>query len=290
MIYFYTNTKMFKNCRETEEYLCQLKELLQDIPRSKMELSVMPPFTALYKAREILEKRKDSSGNTDGTFASAESENSQWNLTHSAESQLQLCNIILGAQNVCGESEREYTGEISASMLKEAGVQLVMVGHSERRRKLGETDEMINRKIHKALEQEIIVLLSVSETLFEKQSGIPDETLRIQLKKALAGVKAEQLPLVRILYEPAWAVGASGQKPTAEYAEQKHLVIKKCLSELYGLETGMKIPVIYGGSVNEENACEIITQPHVDGLGIGRSAWDAQRFNRIIRMAMKIKQ
>ena len=119
MIYFYTNTKMFKNCRETEEYLCQLKELTKDIPKSEMELSVMPSFTALYKAREILSDRSS---------------------------------IILGAQNVCGESEREYTGEISAAMLKEAGAELVMVGHSERRRKLGETDEMINRKIHKAIQ------------------------------------------------------------------------------------------------------------------------------------------
>jgi triosephosphate isomerase len=253
-LYFCTNTKMFKSLAETLDYVDKLENLTSDIAMEEMELAVMPSYTALYP---VCRSRTSS-------------------------------RILIGAQNVCPDDRKELTGEISAPMLAELGVGLVMAGHSERRRLLKETDEQINAKLLSAVDCGLIGMLSISERLEEKEAGVSSEVLRMQLKTGLRGIKAEQVKLLRILYEPAWAVGNAGMSASAEYAQEQHHTIRMCLKELYGEKQGAEIPIIYGGSVSIKNANELILQQDIDGLGIGRNAWDADNFNRIIRQVRQL--
>lgn len=252
-IYFCTNTKMYKGYQETLDYLMELKQLTEDIDWRDIELSVMIPYTTLYQGKQIL----------------------------------QNSSILLGAQNMCWEQTGPYTGEISPLMLQELGVKSVLLGHSERRNLFGESDEKINRKVRSALAHEMVAFFSISDTEADKRKHQSDDILCKQLKIGLCGVEKEQVSKVRILYEPSWAIGEKGIFPTIDFIKARHVTIKKCLCELWGKEVAMQIPVIYGGSVCYENAWNLIRQENVDGLGIGRNAWDPKNFNRIIRMVLK---
>ena len=254
-LYFGTNLKMYKDIQETTSYLKELQNLTKDISRDEIELFVIPSYTSLSDANSCVDR----------------------NL------------IKLGAQNMCWEEEGQFTGEISPKMLRELNLDLVMMGHSERRHIFGETDEMLNKKVKCALDNNFIALLCIGETIENKNYGISDEILRIQLKKGLFEIPEDKLTKVWIAYEPVWAIGVNGIPATSEYAEEKHKVIKECLKELFG-EAGEKIPVLYGGSVNPSNAGELIVQPSIDGLFIGRSAWNAIAFNELIRNTKKIYQ
>jgi len=248
-IFFCTNTKMSMSHSETLSYLAELENLAGDlIDDGQIELSVMPSFTALHEAR-----------------------------AHAGR-------ILLGAQNVCAESGIEHTGEIPARMLKELGTDIVLVGHSERRRMYGDTNQQLRKKIRCVLDEDMKVMLSISETAPDKERGISPEVLRIQLRECLSGLdEGEIRGRLEVLYEPAWAIGASGKSAPPDYAGRMHHVIRGCLKELFGAEQGAEIPILYGGSVNPENACGFIGQKEIDGLGIGRSAWNAQVFNHMIR-------
>ena len=250
-LYIGTNTKMYKTIAQTVDFIDRLGRHAADIPREEMALFVIPSFTALETAAK-----------------------------HAAPA-----GILLGAQNMGWEDEGQFTGEISPLMLKEVGVRVVEIGHSERRRVLGETDEQENRKVLCALRHDFIPLLCIGETGAEKDAGIADEILRIQLKRGLHGVKPIQAKGLWIAYEPVWAIGASGVPASKEYAEERHLVIRSTLVELFGGEGGA-IPVLYGGSVNNDNAADLLAMPTVDGLFIGRSAWDADNLNRILRAVL----
>lgn len=250
-IYFGTNLKMYKNIRETTEYLKALSRLTEDLNRDSMELFVIPSYTSLSAAAQI----------TDKQF------------------------ITLGAQNMCWEEKGTFTGEISPLMLQEIGIGLVMIGHSERRHVFGETDEEENRKVTCALNHGMTALLCVGETAKEKDYNISDEVIRTQLKIGLSHIPVSQISRLWIAYEPVWAIGESGTPASAEYAEEKHQTIKNCLTELFG-EAGSEIPVLYGGSVNPDNAVPLISQPSIDGLFTGRSAWDASSFDSLIRKAL----
>ncbi|MGE5614996.1 MAG: triose-phosphate isomerase [Bacillota bacterium] len=249
-LYFGTNLKMYKNINETVSYLKELENCTKDISRDEIELFVIPSYTSLESASSCIDRRF----------------------------------IKLGAQNMCWEEEGQFTGEISPKMLKELNLDLVMIGHSERRHIFGETDRMCNWKVKSALNHGFIALLCIGETQEEKNYNISDEVLRSQLKIGLHEVSTDRLPGVWIAYEPVWAIGTSGIPATPDYAEEKHKVIRECLLELYG-EAGERIPVLYGGSVNPSNAVEMIKQPSIDGLFIGRSAWNAKAFNDLIRSA-----
>lgn len=251
-IYFGTNLKMYKNIKETTEYLKTLSQLTEDISRGSMELFVIPSYTSLSAAAQFTDKQL----------------------------------ITLGAQNMCWEEKGTFTGEISPLMLQEMGIGLVMIGHSERRHVLGETDEEENQKVKCALNHGMTALLCVGETAKEKDYKISDEVIRTQLKIGLSDIPASQLSRLWIAYEPVWAIGESGIPASAEYAEEKHQTIRNCLTELFG-ESGNQIPVLYGGSVNPDNAASLISQPSVDGLFTGRSAWEASAFNALIRKARK---
>lgn len=251
-LFFGTNLKMYKTIADTVDYLQKLVSNTKDISRDRIELFVIPSYTSLNKSVESVDRNY----------------------------------IKLGAQNMCWEDQGQFTGEISPLMLKELELDLVMIGHSERRHLFGESDVEENKKVRSALNHGLIALLCIGETLEEKNFGISEEVLRTQLKIGLHDVPASQISNLWIAYEPVWAIGVNGIPATADYAEEMHRAIKKCLEELYGDES-RKIPVLYGGSVNRENADELIVQPSIDGLFTGRSAWQADEFDRLIRSALK---
>ena len=248
-LYFGTNTKMYKTIENTVSFLNRLNELTKDIPDSKMELFVIPSFTALSAARKEIGNGR----------------------------------ILLGAQNMGWEDEGQFTGEISPIMLKEIGLDIVMIGHSERRHVLNETDFEEEKKVAKALEHGFAPLLCIGETLQQKEYGLSKEVLKTQLKIGLHSVKTEDAERLMIAYEPVWSIGVNGIPASADYAQEMHVVIKEQLIELFGKEIAAKIPVLYGGSVNINNCVELSHQKDIDGLFIGRSAWDADNFNKIIR-------
>lgn len=251
-----TNTKMYKTIAQTVDFLTCLHKLTSDIDRKQIEIFVIPSFTTLENARNCVPKSS----------------------------------ITIGAQNMCWEDEGQFTGEISPLMLKEVGVDLVEIGHSERRHVFHETNLEENKKILCALRHNFTGLLCIGETLEEKNYGISDEVLRTQLKIGLCGVNPEQVHHLWVAYEPVWAIGVNGIPASKEYASEKHWVIRKTLVELFGKEKGNEIPILYGGSVNPENASELIQMPEIDGLFIGRSAWQADNFNKIIREVLPLFQ
>ena len=212
-LYVGTNTKMFKTPSEAEQHIKRLLELTRDIPEAEIHRFIIPSYTSLHIAKPAGE------------------------------------NVIqIGAQNMGWEERGQFTGEISPLMLQELGIDLVMIGHSERRHILHE-----------------------------------------QLKIGLHQVTREQAESkLWIAYEPVWAIGVNGVPANPDYVEEIHSHIKKVLVELFGEEVSENIPVLYGGSVNNENATKLIIKPSVDGLFIGRSAWDADNFNKIIRDVMPL--
>jgi len=253
-IYLGTNTKMYKTISDTVAFLSELKELTADIDRTKMELFVIPSFTALEAAKRTV------------------SDNS----------------IKIGAQNMSWAEEGQFTGEISPIMLKEIGINIIEIGHSERRHVLGETDEEEKGKVLNAVKHDFTPLLCIGETLKQKDYGISDEILSMQLKIGLSEITKEQAKMLWVAYEPVWAIGVNGIPADEGYADEKHAVIKKTLISLFGEEIGSDIPVLYGGSVNNENAECLIKKPNIDGLFIGRSAWNADNFNKIIHAVIPL--
>lgn len=248
-LYLGTNTKMYKNIAQTRAFLKELSELTAGIGREQLELFVIPSYTAL----EAAQKAVSAAG------------------------------IRIGAQNMAWLDEGELTGEISPGMLKEVGVEIVEIGHSERRHVLGEDLEMIRKKVLCAAGHGFTTLLCVGETELEKRTGCMDEGLCVQLRSALYGFPAEYADRLWIAYEPVWAIGKNGAPASREYAEARHRTIRKVLCQKFGAETGGGIPLLYGGSVRLENAAGFIEMEHIDGLFIGRSAWDAKRFHTIIQ-------
>lgn len=246
-----TNTKMYKTSSETNKFVRRLCELTADISRDAFELFVIPSYTALEQA----------------------------NSCRSSEL------LKLGAQNMCWEEYGQYTGEISPLMLKEAGCDLVMIGHSERRHIFMETDEMERRKVRCALDHEFTALLCIGETEEEKNEDKSDEVLERQLRIGLADVHPDEADRIWIAYEPVWAIGVNGKPITVTYADEKLSMIRRTLKGIFG-EKGENIQIIYGGSVNPQNAEALSHCQDINGLFIGRSAWDADCFNALIRQVL----
>lgn len=176
--------------------------------------------------------------------------------------------IHVGAQNMHFEDSGAFTGEISAIMLKNAGVKYVIIGHSERREYFLETDEIVNKKVIKAIENDLIPIVCVGETLIQREQGIAFDFIRMQIKCALQNISKEQVENIVIAYEPIWAIG-TGKTATSQQAEEVCKVIRDTLSELYDTETANKIAIQYGGSVNTSNAKEIFNMPNIDGGLVG---------------------
>ncbi|MBM7623371.1 triosephosphate isomerase [Sporohalobacter salinus] len=178
--------------------------------------------------------------------------------------------------------EGAYTGEISPLMLDEIGVDIVELGHSERRQYYNENNIDINKKAKTALDFNFTPLICVGENYEAKKYGISEEMIRKQLKIIFNNIKREEAKKLLIAYEPVWAIGEKGEPAKPEYAEKIHILIRSYLEEKYDNMTSKNIPLIYGGSVNNENALKFLTRTNIDGLFIGRAAWDVESFLNII--------
>ena len=189
-------------------------------------------------------------------------------------------NIAIGAENVHYEESGAYTGEISALMLKEAGVKYVIAGHSERREYFGETNTMVNKKVKKILEHGMIPIMCCGETLEQREMGITLEHIRIQIKKGLYGLIADDAEKVIIAYEPIWAIG-TGKTATSGQAQEVCAAIRKTVEEIYGSKTAEKIRIQYGGSVNAKNAAELFSMPDIDGGLVGGASLK-EEFEKIV--------
>lgn len=193
--------------------------------------------------------------------------------------------IGLGAQNMHFEANGAYTGEISAAMLKELGVQYVILGHSERRQYFAETDEVINKKTKVALNEGLVPLVCVGETLDERESGVTETVVVTQLKGCLDGLSTDEAAKTVVAYEPVWAIG-TGKVATPEQAQEVHATIRQTLTDLFGEETAEKVRIQYGGSMKPGNAAELLSQKDIDGGLIGGAALDAVSFIDIVRAAV----
>jgi len=193
--------------------------------------------------------------------------------------------IKLGAQNVYPASSGAYTGEISPEMLKGCGASVCIVGHSERRQLMGETDEFIASKLPALLAVGITPIFCVGETLEEREEGNHEAIVGGQVRAALKDLSAADAAKLVVAYEPVWAIG-TGKTATPEQANSMHAFIRACLTELYGESTARAIPIQYGGSVNDGNAAELLGQPEIDGALVGGASLKAPAFLSIINQAL----
>jgi len=240
-----TNWKMHKTVAEAKSYTEKLRCLANDY--HQFQFFIIPPYTALW---EIKNQLKDS-------------------------------NLLFGAQNMHWEDDGPFTGEISPKMLEEIGINIVELGHSEIRQHNNENDYTVNNKVLAALKYDFIPLICLGENLMQKDYGVAEDIISCQLKIALNGVSKEEALKIWIAYEPVWAIGALGIPAEPSYASKIQTHIRMILSELYGKEYASKIQILYGGSVNEDNAATLIKQPNIDGLFIGRAAWKIETFRKI---------
>jgi triosephosphate isomerase len=193
-------------------------------------------------------------------------------------------NVKVGAQNLHWEESGAFTGEISAAMLKETGVEYVIIGHSERRQYFGETDETVNKRLKAALAANLTTMLCVGELLEERESEKTEAVLDTQLKGGLAGILGSDMDKIVIAYEPVWAIG-TGKTATPEMAEETHAYIRKVLADLYDGEIAEKVRIQYGGSMKAANSAELIAQPDIDGGLVGGAALQPESFAEFIKKA-----
>lgn len=195
-------------------------------------------------------------------------------------------NIAVGAQNMHFEKSGAFTGEISADMLKEVGVEYVIIGHSERRQYFGETDVTVNKKVLAALSAGLKVIICVGEVLEQREQGVTEDLIAMQTKIALMGVSKEDMKNIIIAYEPVWAIG-TGKTATSDQADEVCGVIRKVVASLYCEDTAEALTIQYGGSMNAGNAAELLSKVNVDGGLIGGAALKAPDFAAIIEAASK---
>ena len=240
---------MNKTAAETAELASALKASLAQFA-GKCEIAVCPTFTSLATAVEIL---KGS-------------------------------NVKVGAQNIHWADNGAYTGEISGAMLKEIGVEYVIIGHSERRQYFGETDETVNQRIKAALKYGLKPIVCIGETLAERESGVTNTVLEKQIRGAFADISAADMDAITVAYEPVWAIG-TGKTATPEVAQETHAFIRSVLTALYG-DKAQDIVVQYGGSMKPENSGALVSKQDIDGGLIGGAALKADSFTALIQNAL----
>jgi triosephosphate isomerase len=192
--------------------------------------------------------------------------------------------VALGAQNCYHEREGAFTGEVSPQMLLDCGCRYVIVGHSERRQKLGENDAFINRKVHAALGAGLRVILCIGETLQEREANRTEAILAEQLTGSLAGVSGAMLANMVVAYEPVWAIG-TGKNATPQQAQEAHAFVRRRVGELCGAPAAANLVIQYGGSAKPDNVASLLHQPDVDGALVGGASLQADLFLAIIRLA-----
>ena len=194
-------------------------------------------------------------------------------------------NIALGGQNVFYEDNGAFTGELSTAMLKDVGCKYVILGHSERRHVIGESDELINRKVVKSLADGLLVILCVGELLEERQASQTSDVVARQVKIGLEGVLASEMANITIAYEPVWAIG-TGVTASPDQAQEVHAMIRNLLAEMYDESVAEATIIQYGGSVKPANAAELLGQPDIDGALVGGAALKAADFAGIVQAGM----
>ena len=189
-------------------------------------------------------------------------------------------NVAVGAENISDKDSGAFTGEVSGAMLKDAGVQYVIIGHSERREYYKEDDAFLNRKVLKAFEYGLTPILCCGESLEQREANVTIDWIRLQLKSDLIGVTAEQAASMVIAYEPIWAIG-TGKTATSDQAEEVCKAIRELICEIYDADTAEKIRIQYGGSMNAGNCAELLAKPNIDGGLIGGASLKAD-FGKIV--------
>lgn len=241
------NWKMNKGLAQSQQFAEELKEYCEKNKITLVDIVICPPFTSL----DAVHRKIDSS-----------------------------C-LKLGAQNMHFETQGAFTGEISASMLKSCGVEYVIIGHSERRQYFNETNASVNKKVLKALDEGLKPILCIGETLQEREDKITEAVIDEQLKTCLNHVSAEKMRDIVIAYEPVWAIG-TGKNATPHQAESVHNHIRKRLKKVYSDDISNNTRVIYGGSINTENAKELFAMETINGGLIGGASLEIQSFIEII--------
>jgi len=238
--YIAGNWKMHKTRSEARDLAAGLREQLSGVSH---RLLVAPSFTSIETVASVL------SGS----------------------------NIEIAAQNMAEARNGAHTGEVSPAMLKDVGATSVILGHSERRHVYGESDELINRKVHLALEENLEVILYIGETLDEREAGRVDDVNRRQLTAGLSGIDAKQLSRITIAYEPVWAIG-TGKTATPEDADTVHAAVRKMVADLYSSSAAEAIVIQYGGSVKPDNVNGLMAKENIDGALVGGASLKIDTF------------
>jgi triosephosphate isomerase (TIM) len=237
---------MYKTVSETVAFI---KELLPSIANSSSLPYLAVPFTVIYEASQATNNSK----------------------------------LVIGAQNMHAADEGAFTGEIAGKMLKEAGARFVILGHSERRRLFHETDQMINKKVKRALIDQLQPILCIGETLEEREAKRTEEVLEKQMSSCLEDLDAQKLVTLMLAYEPVWAIGTD-KTATPEIAQAAHHFCREFVKAKWGEELAARIVIQYGGSVKAENAQALIDQPDIDGLLVGGASLSVDSFSRIVNL------
>jgi triosephosphate isomerase len=242
------NWKMFKTVQEAVVYAKEFRSFVKDL--EGVDIVVAPPFTALYPVAEALRTSV----------------------------------IAVAAQNLHWEKEGAFTGEVSAAMVREAGAEYVLIGHSERRQYFGETDKTVNRRVTAALANTLIPIVCIGETLAEREANQTFDVLDRQIKDGLDGFGGHQVASLVVAYEPVWAIG-TGKVATVQQAQDAHEHIRRRLRNWFGPDAGDQCHILYGGSVKPDNIAELAAQPDVDGALVGGASLDVRAFFDIVLKA-----
>ena len=244
------NWKLNKTSREAMILVEELKREVVDV--QGVDIVVCPPFTALESVSEALTET----------------------------------NIATGAQNLYWADSGAFTGEVSAPMLKDFGVQYVIIGHSERRQYFGETNETVNKRLRAALNHALTPIVCVGENLAERESNKTFDVIKNHCEGSLSGLTAEEVAKIVLAYEPVWAIG-TGKTATPQQAQEVHAFIRQLLGKMFGAEAAQRVRIQYGGSVTPENIASLIVQPDIDGALVGGASLKAASFAAIVKSAKK---
>jgi len=244
--YIAGNWKMHKTIEEATSLASELVSAFKDEKTKK--IMIAPPFTALSAVYKVVK----------GT------------------------NVLLGAQNMAQVENGAHTGEISPLMLKDAGVSVVILGHSERRHTYGETDDLINRKIKLALSVGLDVIFCAGETIDEREAGDAEKVVGSQIEKGLSGISLENLSHITIAYEPVWAIG-TGKTATPDDANSMHLFIRELIAKIYNSEAALNLVIQYGGSVKPQNVKDLMAQDNIDGALVGGASLASDTFIPLVK-------
>ncbi len=240
------NWKLYKTISEAVEFVSELREKVKKI--NDVDIVVCPPFTAVSKVADVL---KGS-------------------------------NVKIGAQDAYWEEQGAFTGEISPSMIKEAGCLYVILGHSERRAMFGDTNETVNKKLKAVLNTGLTPIVCVGEKLEEREKGTTKDIVKDQIQGSLQGLKKEEMMKVVIAYEPVWAIG-TGKTATPEQAQEVHSYIRELLSDLFGGEVAESVRIQYGGSIKPDNIKKLMSQKDIDGGLVGGASLKVDSFEKLIK-------